>query len=54
MSSLLFGVEPLDLPTYAAVLGVLGMAAALASYAAGAQGSGCRSVRDVNGRVNPA
>ena len=32
MSSLLFGVEPLDLPTYAAVLGVLAMAAALASY----------------------
>ena len=32
MSSLLFGVEPLDLPTYAAVLGVLGTAAALASY----------------------
>ena len=32
MSSLLFGVERLDLPTYAAVLGVLGMAAALASY----------------------
>ncbi len=33
MSSLLFGVQPLDLPTYAAVLGVLGAAAALASYA---------------------
>jgi len=33
MSSLLFGVEPLDLPTYAAVLGVLGASAALASYA---------------------
>jgi putative ABC transport system permease protein len=32
MSSLLFGVERLDPPTYAAVLGVLGMAAALASY----------------------
>jgi ABC-type lipoprotein release transport system permease subunit len=32
MSSLLFGVERLDLPTYAAVLGVLGIAAALASY----------------------
>jgi putative ABC transport system permease protein len=32
MSSLLFGVEPVDPPTYAAVLGVLGMAAALASY----------------------
>jgi predicted permease len=32
MSSLLFGVERLDLPTYAAVLGVLGVAAALASY----------------------
>src|SRR5688572_1500171 len=32
MSSLLFRVEPLDPPTYAAVLGVLGMAAALASY----------------------
>jgi hypothetical protein len=32
MSSLLFGVEPLDPPTYAAVLGVLGLAAALASY----------------------
>ena len=32
MSSLLFGVERLDPPTYVAVLGVLGMAAALASY----------------------
>jgi putative ABC transport system permease protein len=32
MSSLLFGVERLDPPTYAAVLGVLGMAAAVASY----------------------
>ena len=32
MSSLLFGVERLDVPTYAAVLGVLGIAAALASY----------------------
>jgi predicted permease len=32
MSSLLFGVERLDVPTYAAVLGVLGAAAALASY----------------------
>ena len=32
MSSLLFGVQRLDPPTYAAVLGVLGMAAALASY----------------------
>jgi predicted permease len=32
MSSLLFGVERLDPPTYAAVLSVLGMAAALASY----------------------
>jgi len=32
MSSLLFGVERLDPPTYAGVLGVLGMAAALASY----------------------
>jgi len=32
MSSLLFGVERLDPPTYAAVLGVLAMAAALASY----------------------
>jgi predicted permease len=32
MSSLLFGVERLDPPTYAAVLGVLGVAAALASY----------------------
>jgi predicted permease len=32
MSSLLFGVERLDPPTYAAVLGVVGMAAALASY----------------------
>ena len=32
MSSLLFGVERLDPPTYAAVLGVLGMAAAMASY----------------------
>jgi hypothetical protein len=32
MSSLLFGVERLDPPTYAAVLGVLGLAAALASY----------------------
>jgi ABC-type lipoprotein release transport system permease subunit len=32
MSSLLFGVERLDPPTYAAVLGVLGGAAALASY----------------------
>jgi ABC-type antimicrobial peptide transport system permease subunit len=32
MSSLLFGVERLDPPTYAAVLGVLGMAAAIASY----------------------
>jgi predicted permease len=32
MSSLLFGVERLDPPTYAAVLAVLGVAAALASY----------------------
>jgi predicted permease len=32
MSSLLFGVERLDPPTYAAVLSVLAMAAALASY----------------------
>jgi ABC-type lipoprotein release transport system permease subunit len=32
MSTLLFGVERLDPPTYAAVLGVLGMAAATASY----------------------
>jgi ABC-type antimicrobial peptide transport system permease subunit len=32
MSSLLFGVGRLDPPTYAAVLGVLGLAAALASY----------------------
>jgi predicted permease len=32
MSSLLFGVERLDPPTYAAVLVVLGTAAALASY----------------------
>jgi putative ABC transport system permease protein len=32
MSSLLFGVERLDPTTYAAVLGVLGVAAALASY----------------------
>lgn len=32
MSSLLFGVERLDPPTYAAVLVVLAMAAALASY----------------------
>ena len=32
MSSLLFGVERLDPPTYAVVLAVLGMAAALASY----------------------
>jgi predicted permease len=32
MSSLLFGVERLDPPTYAAVLGVLAMAAAMASY----------------------
>ena len=32
MSSLLFGVERRDLPTYATVLGVLGIAAALASY----------------------
>jgi predicted permease len=32
MSSLLFGVGRLDPPTYAAVVGVLGMAAALASY----------------------
>jgi putative ABC transport system permease protein len=32
MSSLLFGVERLDVPTYAAVLGVLGIAAAVASY----------------------
>ncbi|HZM93350.1 MAG TPA: ABC transporter permease [Vicinamibacterales bacterium] len=32
MSSLLFGVERLDPPTYAGVLGVLGLAAALASY----------------------
>ena len=32
MSSLLFGVEPLDPPTYAAVVGVLAMAAACASY----------------------
>ena len=32
MSSLLFGVERLDPPTYGAVLGVLAMAAAPASY----------------------
>jgi hypothetical protein len=32
MSSLLFGVERLDPPTYAAVLSVLAMAAAMASY----------------------
>jgi len=32
MSSLLFGVERLDPPTYAAVLGVLAAAAAMASY----------------------
>jgi putative ABC transport system permease protein len=32
MSSLLFGVERLDPPTYAAVLGVLAIAAAMASY----------------------
>jgi ABC-type lipoprotein release transport system permease subunit len=32
MSSLLFGVGQLDAPTYAAVLGVLVMAAAMASY----------------------
>jgi ABC-type antimicrobial peptide transport system permease subunit len=32
MSSLLFGVERLDPLTYVAVLGVLGLAAALASY----------------------
>jgi putative ABC transport system permease protein len=32
MSSLLFGIERLDPPTYAAVLVVLAMAAALASY----------------------
>jgi predicted permease len=32
MSSLLFGVQRLDPPTYAAVLGVLAMAAAMASY----------------------
>jgi ABC-type antimicrobial peptide transport system permease subunit len=32
MSSLLFGVERLDPLTYAAVLAVLGMAAAMASY----------------------
>ena len=32
MTSLLFGVGRLDPPTYAVVLGVLGMAAALASY----------------------
>jgi ABC-type antimicrobial peptide transport system permease subunit len=32
MSSLLFGVERLDPPTYGAVLTVLGLAAALASY----------------------
>jgi putative ABC transport system permease protein len=32
MSSLLYGVERLDLPTYAAVLGVLILAATLASY----------------------
>jgi ABC-type lipoprotein release transport system permease subunit len=32
MSSLLFGVERLDPATYAAVLAVLAMAAALASY----------------------
>jgi putative ABC transport system permease protein len=32
MSSLLFGVERLDPPTYVAVLGVLAMAAAMASY----------------------
>jgi predicted permease len=32
MSSLLFGVERLDPPTYVAVLGLLGIAAALASY----------------------
>jgi ABC-type antimicrobial peptide transport system permease subunit len=32
MSSLLFGVERLDPPTYVAVLGVLATAAAMASY----------------------
>src|SRR3954470_24532893 len=32
MSSLLFGVEQLDAPTYAAVVAVLGLAAAAASY----------------------
>jgi ABC-type lipoprotein release transport system permease subunit len=32
MSSLLFGVKPLDPPTYAAVLGVIAMAAAVACY----------------------
>jgi ABC-type lipoprotein release transport system permease subunit len=32
MSSLLFGVERLDPPTYGAVLAVLAMAAAMASY----------------------
>ncbi len=32
MSSLLFGVGPLDAPTYVAALGVLFAAAALASY----------------------
>jgi len=32
MSSLLFGVERLDPPTYGAVLAVLGIAAAMASY----------------------
>lgn len=31
MSSLLFGVERMDLPTYAAVLAVLGVAAAVAA-----------------------
>jgi ABC-type antimicrobial peptide transport system permease subunit len=32
MSSLLFGVKPLDPPTYAAVLAVIGMAATVACY----------------------
>ena len=32
MSSLLFGIGPLDAPTYLAALGVLLAAAALASY----------------------
>jgi ABC-type lipoprotein release transport system permease subunit len=32
MSSLLFGVDPLDPATYTVVLGVLMMAAAMASY----------------------